>query len=393
MVIAAASENPKTLAAARYAVSAFFFVDGAALGGYITHFRDIEIFLRVDHDVLGRCLIAGGLGAFIFMPAAGTIIHRFGSRKVCLISSLLLCFIIPFLMLAPSLIGFASTLFLVGVSNGQLDVSMNAHSVAVQNRFDKPIMSAVHGWFSLGGFAGAAGSALAFSVGLSPFQHLVVASLVLALLSVGAFFYMLPSSVDKDAEGPKFAWPRGTLLALGSLVILAFVAEGGIWDWASVYIRASLQASEQLGALGFGLFSLGMATSRFFGDAFVHKRGPAWVIVTSGILGMLGTTLGLAIPNAYVACLGFFIAGVGIANMVPIFFASAGNQPGISASVGLSAVATCGYTAFFCGPPIIGFVAKSISLRGALLLLAVLNLLVAVIGPKCTEHLAPSRIG
>jgi MFS family permease len=85
------------------------------------------------------------------------------------------------------------------------------------------------------------------------------------------------------------------------------------------------------------------------------------------------------------AILGFAVAGLGLANMVPILFSAAGNRPGLPAGVGISTVTMVGYTGILVAPASIGFVAEHIGYRATYLTLAVL-MLVLVPSNKVTEQ-------
>ena len=52
------------------------------------------------------------------------------------------------------------------------------------------------------------------------------------------------------------------------------------------------------------------------------------------------------------------LAGLGIANMVPIAFSAAGNLPGLAPGMGISVVTFMGYSGLLFAPSLIGFVAK-----------------------------------
>ncbi|WP_244849126.1 hypothetical protein [Citrobacter sp. FP75] len=54
----------------------------------------------------------------------------------------------------------------------------------------------------------------------------------------------------------------------------------------------------------------------------------------------------------------FTIAGIGIANLVPIAFSAAGNQPDISSSTGMSIVTTIGYLGTLMAPAPVGLAAE-----------------------------------
>ena len=66
----------------------------------------------------------------------------------------------------------------------------------------------------------------------------------------------------------------------------------------------------------------------------------------------------------------FFVLGIGLANIVPIAFASTADQNEMPMSLALAAVTTLGYTGQLAGPALIGFIAKATSLSTAFLMLA-----------------------
>ncbi|AIE86244.1 major facilitator superfamily MFS_1 [Fimbriimonas ginsengisoli Gsoil 348] len=359
-------------------MSAIFFVDGAGLGGYVAHLPDILARLHLTNAELGRALLFSALGAMTTMPLAGSLIHRFGSRWVSLGAGSILLTVLPFVMLAPSLWILCPVLYLVGASNGQTDVGMNTHAMSVQGRFPRPILSAMHGWFSVGGFAGGAGTALAARLGVSPPVHMIVASILLAGVLVAGVAAMLPSDIDKEGEGPRFALPKGAVLMLGILVLLALASEGAMWDWCAVYLRQALHAKTEIAAFGFGLASLSMAVGRFLGDSWTHRSGYRRVLRDSALLTGAGLLLAVNLASVPLSIVGFALTGLGLANLVPILFRAAATLPGLAAGSGLAAVTTLGYTAFLGGPPIVGYIADRTSLAFALGLIAFCCLAIAM---------------
>jgi hypothetical protein len=89
-----------------------------------------------------------------------------------------------------------------------------------------------------------------------------------------------------------------------------------------------------------------------------------------------------AFPTAWGAFLGFGVAGLGLANAVPVLFTAAAEYPGVSPGAGLSAVTTLGYAAFLGGPPLVGGLAEATSMRASLGFVGVLALVVGAYGPR-----------
>ena len=108
------------------------------------------------------------------MLCAGTVIARFGSAPVTRLTGLIMCLALPMAALAPSLPALVAALALLGAANGMMDVAMNAHAIAVETRLQRPIMSSLHGMFSLGGLMGAGLGALALGV-MPPAAHVLLA--------------------------------------------------------------------------------------------------------------------------------------------------------------------------------------------------------------------------
>lgn len=359
--------------AARRAISAVFFVNGAVLAGWGAHIPDAKHRFGMSEGTLGLVLLSTAIGAVSTMPMAGPLIHRVGSRTLLYWAGLAVCAIMPFLFTAPAIPWLVGMLILVGASNGQMDVAMNTHSMAVQDRFSRPIISAIHGWFSIGGFVGGMVTAQATRFGIGYTQHLASASLVLTAVLVVSHRHLLPKEVDQNTEDEvKLAFPKGRLWLIGGLMMAAFVGEGALWDWSGVYIRDGLHAEPWLAPLGFGVASFGMAVGRFLGDGWTHRLGLKPLFIVSALLTGVSQLMVVLMPSPELAILFLAIAGIGLANIVPILFRAAATVPGVSAGYGLAAVTTCGYSSFLAGPAVVGFIAQHSSLAFALGLVAIL---------------------
>jgi MFS family permease len=147
-----------------------------------------------------------------------------------------------------------------------------------------------------------------------------------------------------------------------------------------VYLRNVLHTSASVGALGFGLFSFGMAGGRFLGDSWIHRFGPRTILQISAALGAIGLWLAVLMATPWAAIAGFALVGLGLANVVPVLFRASSTVATIPASVALSVVTTCGYTGFLVGPPAIGFVTDVTSLSFAFGLIALLLASIAIAG-------------
>jgi fucose permease len=124
-----------------------------------------------------------------------------------------------------------------------------------------------------------------------------------------------------------------------------------------------------------------MALMRFAGDGIRNRYGAVTTMRVSSLIAAAGILAGGLAPWASLAILAFGIAGLGVANMVPIAFSAAGNQPGLSPGAGMSVVTTMGYSGILLAPSGIGFVAQQVGLAPVFIALSLLLLVVCALSP------------
>jgi MFS family permease len=350
---------------ARWAVAAVFLANGMTIGAWAAHIPLVKERLGISHAGLGMALLLIAAGALVSMPLTGPIIARLGSAAVTRVGTFGTVFVFLIPLLAPSIPLLAIGLLLFGAVNGALDVAMNAHGVVVERRLGRPVMSSFHGMFSLGGLLGAGLAALLLPF-MPPAGHAFVQCAVAAVLGLPALLFLLPGAVDSAGSEPAFALPNRATIGLGLLAFLALSSEGAVLDWSALHLAGNLNLGAGLAATGFAAFSATMAAGRFAGDWLRGHFGAVAIVRGSAFLSATGLTAALLVPSPALAIAGFAVVGLGMANLVPIFFGAAGRIPGQSAGTGIAAVATLGYVGFLTGPPMIGFVAEASSLRLAL---------------------------
>ena len=151
----------------RLATFLVFGVNGAMIGTWVAHIPWLQDHLGVSKATLGLCLLCMAVGAVVAMPLTGLILDRLPSASVARWSTLVFCLMLPLPLLATSPLVLAPILLVFGASNGAMDVAMNAHGVAIQEKLERPVMSSFHGGWSVGGFVAAGVVALAAAAGLT----------------------------------------------------------------------------------------------------------------------------------------------------------------------------------------------------------------------------------
>jgi fucose permease len=370
--------QPTDPVAARRAVGAIFFINGAVIASWVPHIPALKERHAIDDGELGLVLLAMAAGAVLALPVAGWLVGRMGSRLVTSVAATALCVALPLPVLSPSVTLLSLALVLLGACNATLDVAMNAQAVVVERRYRRAIMSSFHGLFSLGGLAGASAAGLAMAIGVPGALH-VIGTAIACAAAVGCCLpWLVPSVTSGIASGRVFARPTGVLLRLGVLAFCGLLVEGAIGDWSAVYLRDTLRGGAPIAAAGFAAFSLCMAGGRFAGDRMVAYFGPRSVLRASSALAAIGLAAALAVGDPVAGIAGCGMVGLGISNVIPILFSAAGRVPGVQDGTALAAVATTGYLGLLAGPPLIGLAADLAGLRVALGIVSALCAVITV---------------
>ena len=283
----------------------------------------------------------------------------------------------------PALAVNAVTLFaalaVYGALAGANDVSMNSQAVAVEMAMNTPTMSRFHAMFSIGGMIGASLGGLIAAHGVNPVIHFFIACGILLILSVCTAPFLLDAQDHAPAHSDKPSLRRlpAVLLVLTALGFCMFLSEGAMADWTGVYLKQVMVAGIGMAAAGYAVFSAGMAIFRLLGDAVTKRLGPVNTVRAGAMLAAFGLALALTTHSPDWALLGFGLTGAGFSVIVPLVFAAGGRMTSLPRGAGIAMVSGSGYIGFLFGPPLIGFAAQWLSLKGALFLVVALSLLAA----------------
>lgn len=342
---------------ARWAAAAMFLANGFLTGSWAPQIPVFLSRLEIDEFTLGLLILVFGLGALAAMPWCGFLIHRYGSRPVLRVAAFACSFALLVVALADSVPTAALAMFLFGALIGGMDVAMNASAVAVERRLERAVMSSSHGFWSLGGFAGGALGGLL----IGRYGHLAHAVVVTAVclpivVLAGRLLIAEPPHATAQGRTPYRLPARLAVYVTGVIALFSMVPEGAVLDWSALYLEQDFSSDISVAGLAFAAFSAAMAAMRFLGDRVRNRFGAVATLRGSSLVaaaGMLGA--GLA-PTDWLAIAAFAVAGLGIANTVPIAFSAAGNHDGLSAGAGLSTVTLMGYSGILVAPSAIGFV-------------------------------------
>ncbi len=362
------------------AVAGAFMLNGASFGIWAARIPAVKEQTNLDAAGLGFALLGASVGAVLTMTFGGWLSSKFGTHVMTPLTTIGCAVMMVFIGASRDFAGLTIALLIFGISQGTMDVSMNANGIAVEHAGAGPIMSRLHASWSIGAFAGALASTQVAALGIAVFPEFAVAAAGLAIGGVILRFTMLP---DKHAEGGgRLRLPTGPLALLGALALFGLMAEGSATDWSGVYLQSTMNASQGVAGLAVTTFTGSMAVARLAGDRLSLRLGSARLVSGGAALAALGLGLALAVQIPAVAIVGFGMMGLGLAAVVPTLFRAAGSQPGIPASVGIAAVSTMGYAGGLIGPPVIGTVAGVATLRGSLLIILVMLVILVIAGGR-----------
>jgi predicted MFS family arabinose efflux permease len=376
---------------AKLATQAIFLICGLGISSWAVMVPLAKTRLNLNDAELGSLLLLLGAGSVAMMPATGMLLGRVGSRIIILISTIVISICLPLLLVLNSPLSLGIALFFFGAGVGTIDVAMNEHGVQVQNACGRPVMSSLHGLFSVGGLIGAFGLGSLVRLGASPINAAMIIAIALLVTAGLSYWFLfdretestaikrlsnkvLKSSVGRSAN----AWLSPATLFLGILCFAAFLSEGAMLDWSALFLKEYRGVNPSFAGAGYAAFSVAMAITRLFGDRLVNWLKNDRIVIFGSMLAGLGMLLAICLPWLAGTLAGFFLIGLGAANIVPVFFSEAGKLKGVSSAMAVSVIATFGYGGQLAGPAFLGFIAQRFSLPSALSVVGILLFFITI---------------
>jgi MFS family permease len=399
---ASASNISRHLLRARLGALGTFAIVGFLTAIWLVNIPSIQERTGISHPVLGGLILLLGLGALISMQFAGLLIRRFGSRTPTLVGLGLLLVSVNFPGMASDALGLGIALFIFGLGHGITDVAVNQHAVVVERGYQRPIMSAFHALFSLGGALGAVAGAAAQSLHLDLPWILLGASLLGLIGTALSGSSMLSKKAEDRQESGHGAVANGEcassvqvptvgkrsrMLALAVLAFLTLLSEGAANDWSALQTVEHLRASDSAAALAYGAFATAMTIGRLCADRISHAIGPVKVVRFGSLLATVGMLVVVASPLYPISLFGWLLFGLGLSGIVPQVYTAAGTIGRSDSGRTLSRVVSSGYVGLLAGPAIIGWLSGMFGLTLSFLL----PLLFCVIGIFLASTVAPEE--
>jgi len=375
----------------RIFLSIFFFLSGVCFSTWASRIPTIKTNFQYNEAELGTLLLFMPIGSLLGLPISGWLVSKFNSRGPIIIAFFFLAFALALIGFAKSTILLVAAIILFSFSMRIMNIFINTQALSIQKMYVRSINGSFHGLWSAGGITGVGISTLFVSLEV-PMQYHFLSVAVVALI-IGSISYQFLLRNDRPTAGSKLKLgnPDPYIIYLGLLVFLASVCEGGMFDWSGVYFKEVVH--EKIFTLGYLIFMIFMAMSRFVSDRVVEIIGMPKTFIFSASLIFIGILFAVIFPTFWPSMIGFCLVGFGAAAIVPLTFLLAGYSKKYSPGMAISIIVTYSIAGMLLGPPLIGYIAHAFNLRIAFATFALSGLLIIPVSQLFFRYQKRNNLG
>jgi MFS family permease len=353
---------------ARWSVTEVFFVNGCLVSSYISRIPSLKVEYQLTESQLGVVLTLFGAAALVSMQFVGGLVARFGTRQLIRLALGLLPILLIGVGQARSVVQLGVAVALMGLVHGAVDVSMNAHAVAVERLRGVPIMNGCHAAWSVSAVLASLVGAAVTRAGLGTGTHFLYAGILLLIAGQFATRSLLPSSADRSRTAPagkRTGWTAGwtrPVLIFGAMGFVVMIGEAAVISWSGVLLHESRGAGLATAGMAFTAFTAFETIGRLIGDRLTELCGAHVVFRLGALLAVTGLAVVIAVPLWPVSLAGFALVGLGGSVLLPLIFSAVGREGGDAAATAVSRLTTFTYAGILIGPAVVGWFAGAVGL-------------------------------
>ncbi len=367
-------------------LKALFLLFGYGLIVIAPRTPDLKHNLGVNNGTFGTLLSFGAVGALTGLYFMGHLVHRFGPRRVLVVSATVLYISMgsephiqsPWLFFIVNIIAASAW--------AGYHIAVNTHALHRQNVSGVPILPKLHGLWSAGALLTAiTGALIASHVTLAWHVDIVVSSIwVMTMVAI----YNTRKEFNEEGEETEEEIPSSSFSTLiifirqnwkfMSYAAIAILLEASTNDWASLFAKEEIKANSSLSILAYIGFGTGMILGRLNLHRFYVKFSERFLLYWSAVIGGAGFIIfellakflvrynhGIALASLVVA---FFVGGLGSAMMSPGFTTIAVRESKFPAAVVVAQFAIVQTLLIFILKIAISWVAQATSISIAMLI-------------------------
>lgn len=354
---------------------------------------DIKANLDVSTTYFGFLMSSGSIGALSAHLTMGHIVHRLGVYKVLIYSSIATYVTLGILVVLHNAEIYLIVNIICGFAWASYHIAINAQALHRQSESGTQIIPMLHGLWSAGAVA-TAFIALLISSYVSLNWHIFPLIITVFILKMRSISRLRPillqgNEVTEADEVVNFrtmlsSFTIDWVVSLGFLCALMLEVAAG--DWATILARQEFGVSKSLAVIPYFLFMGAMIIGRLSFNRFRGDRTDKEMVQPLAVMGgtvfltSLGLSLQLKESNLYlgfaILCIGFFITGIGISIIGPLFFGYASARSDKPGGVAVAELGALNQVLTFIGRGVISIVAGVASLPIAMVIPGVMLILV-----------------
>lgn len=313
---------PMDLTRQRLAVAAAFLSQGLILLSLTTRLPEFQDRWGLTDVSLSLLLLMMILLAGVGSVAAEALAKRLDSAVLLRTGLVVVAVGVPVLCTAQASAFFVGGMAVYGFGLGMVDACSNMQAVALEHRYQRPILPSFHGAWTLGGVVGAS-----ITLATSSLPLATGAALGLLPLAV-AFAPFLPRDHGPTELAAKVAVPWRPIMLVGLAMVLFYMIDTAVQTWGPLFLDHTFDTPQRYVALSALCYLLASGAMRLAGDWLVGRFGPVPVLRVGAVVGAGALAVVVFSPTWQVAVLGFSILGAGVAVVAPLSFSAAARIAG-----------------------------------------------------------------
>lgn len=341
-----------------------FATQPLAFGAWLALLPQVQMAIGLNKAELAIALLGMPLALIPCLQVASRVIHHVGPRRLLAAGFVAQPLSLYLPVTASSQWGLFGMLAIGGIVVACMQVSLNVYAGRLEKQTKATVMSRCHGFWALGLMLG---SLLAALLAADKVTTLMVIAIPAAVLGIWLSLSLpkLAGEADGSASPPRRRLKQipPALFALSLFATAISMTEGAMSDWAAIYLAERTGGAAHNAGIAVSIYAGFMALGRLLGDAF-----KVWI----GAVGLARLTVGLAIAGLallilplplWAAYLGFALVGLGASVGFPLGVSAAAALDDRYESSNIAIMSSVAIAGFLVGPPLIGFLSESFSLR------------------------------
>ena len=248
-------------------VGLLFFFFAVEIMSWVPRFPEVKANLGLSNGEFGTYLSFGSVGAVLALLSSGHFVHKFGARKVLIISTVTMCLAIGAVVHLQSALIFIFVNIINGASISFFNTALNAQAFHAQDRAGELILSRQHGYWTIGAVTTAiiSGFMVEF-VGIALHINVLTFILFFILLSIIRKLgpELIKPSPDDDSDfGVKDLFTSFRIdYLVSTALVCGIMVEFCTADWSAIYSKETIGVRGSLATIPYILTFTAMIVGR-----------------------------------------------------------------------------------------------------------------------------------